>query len=335
MFLMSEYVVYVLISIILVVILLTVLILCRKKFNFKDIPDQSGKIIIVTGSTSGIGYETAKELAKKNAHVILAARNPKKAQTAIENIKKEYEKASLEFMQLDTSSLESVKEFAKNFAQSNRQIDALVLNAGIYKVPKREVSVDGNERQLATNYLGHFVLTGLLLPFIKNSEESRIVSVSSLSHSWTKIDQEDLNLEKSYKPTKAYAQSKLALLMFSYELARKLNEKDLKIKSIAVHPGIAVTGITRFGDTSKKLTQKIWNLGFMIVGQSQKKGSLPTLYGVTSNEVISGAYYGPDMLFGSKGYPVKVSSSRYSKNINEAKKLWEKTEKITGFKYDF
>lgn len=321
-------------SVLLVLIIVIILICTRKKYNFNSIPDMSGKTVVVTGSTSGIGYETAKELAKRNAYVILASRNEKKGADTIAKIKEEYPNALVEFIKLDTSSLESVKNFKDEICKRNILIDSLVLNAGIYKVPKRELSIDGNERQLATNYLGHFALVSHLLPYVKNEDSSSIVSVSSLSHSWSKLNLEDLNLTNSYKPTKAYAQSKLALLMFSYELQRRLENKGLNIRSIAVHPGISKTGIVRFGDRGTKFSQKLWSLGFSIVGQSQKKGALPTIYAVCESDAQAGKYYGPDMLFGSKGYPKLVHSSKYSKRIKEASILWEKSEELTNLKFD-
>lgn len=299
-----------------------------------NIPSQSGKTAIVTGATSGLGYETALALAKADAQVILAARNEEKAGNTISHILKEYPQAKLRFMQIDTSSLSSVRSFAEQWRSENKKIDMLILNAGISNVPAREVTADGFERQLATNYLGHFALTGLLLPYVKQEKDSRIVLVSSLSHKRTQLHFDDLQLEKAYNPMVAYSQSKLAVLTFAFELAERMKESGSPISVIPAHPGVAATGITRGGDRVKPIIQKITKRMFGLVGQTAAEGALPIIYAAASPDAQSGVFYGPDGRGERKGSPAPASFAPYAADRKIAGRLWTASEKLTGVHYE-
>lgn len=298
-----------------------------------NIPSQKGRIAIVTGATSGLGYETALALAKADAQVILAARNEEKANNTISHILKEYPQAKLKFMHIDTSSLSSVRSFAEQWYKENKRIDMLILNAGISNVPAREVTADGFERQFATNYLGHFALTGLLLPYMKEEKGSRIVFVSSLSHKRTQLRFDDLQLEKAYSPMIAYSQSKLAVLTFAFQLAARLKENGSPVSVIPAHPGVASTGITRGGDRVKPIIQKITKRMFGLVGQSAADGALPILYAATSPNAENGVFYGPDGKGERKGSPAPADFAPYAADRKIAGRLWNVSEELTGVHY--
>lgn len=299
-----------------------------------NIPSQKGRTAIVTGATSGLGYETALALAKADAQVILAARNEKKASNTISDILNEYPQAKLKYMQIDTSSLSSVRSFAEQWRRENKGIDMLILNAGISNVPAREVTEDGFERQFATNYLGHFALTGLLLPYVKQEKGSRIVFVSSLSHKRTQLNFDDLQLEKAYNPMVAYSQSKLALLTFALELSKRMNESGSPVSVIPVHPGVAATGITRGGDRIKPIIQKITKRMFGLVGQSAAEGALPSIFAAASPDAQNGVFYGPDGRGERKGNPAPAIVAPYADDREIAGRLWTASEKLTGVHYE-
>ncbi len=296
----------------------------EKKWTSNDIPNQSEKTIIVTGANSGIGYEVSRILALKGAHIIMACRNLKKANEAYNQILLENNNVSIEVMQLDLSNLDSIKKFTEDFSKKNQSLHILCNNAGVM-MPPYQKTVDGFELQFGTNHLGHFALTGLLLDTLMKTENSRIVTQSSFVHSMGKINFNDLNWETKYKKRKSYAQSKLANLLFAYELQRRLSAKNSDVLSIACHPGWSRTNLQRY-------TALFRSLKFL--SQKPEIGALPMLYAATSIDAEGGAYYGPDGTFGWKGYPKKVKSSEKSYNEEDAKKLWEISEKLTGITYN-
>ena len=293
----------------------------KVKWISEDIPDQIGKIAIVTGANSGLGFEVTKVLTRKGAHVIMGCRNLVKAGEARSQIISEEGNISLEIIQLDLSDLTSVKEFAKRFSEKHQRLDILCNNAGIMMTPYGK-TVDGFELQLGTNHFGHFALTGLLIEKLINTENSRIVTMSSFGHKRGEMDFDDLNWEKSYKRVGAYGRSKLANLLFAYELQRRLEVKGSKTISLASHPGWTRTNLQKNVAIFRALNN--------VFSQKPEMGALPMLYAATALEAKGGDYYGPDGRLGWKGYPKKVESNEDSHNIEDAKKLWEISEKLTG-----
>jgi NAD(P)-dependent dehydrogenase (short-subunit alcohol dehydrogenase family) len=295
----------------------------QNKWDSENIKDQSGKVAIVTGSSSGIGFEAARVLANKNATVIFAVRNLEKGANALEKIKSENKKADVAVMELDLANLASVKQFADSFKESYTRLDLLINNAGVM-VPPYSKTADGFELQFGTNHLGHFALTGRLLDLVmKNTEGSRIVNVSSNAHKMGRIDFDDLNWEKrKYSPWKAYGASKIANLYFTYELQRRLENGKTGVTVVTAHPGWTATELQRNSGTAS-----FFNRFF---AQGIDMGALPTLYGAVAEDVKSGDYYGPGGFMEMKGYPKKTASNTLSHDKDIARKLWEVSEKLTG-----
>ncbi|MFK7799934.1 MAG: oxidoreductase [Aureispira sp.] len=301
------------------------------KFDFQTIPSQKGRVAIVTGSNVGLGYETALGLIKKEVKVILACRNAAKAAQAKEDLLKEVPQAIIEIILIDLSSLNSVRNFATSFLEQHDRLDLLINNAGLLMTKYVETE-DGLELQLATNYLGHFLLTGLLLPTLLKTEDSRIVSLASLAHRQGVINFDDLQGKKKFSGFKAYAQSKLACLMYGYELQRRLDAAghQQNIYTIA-HPGVSVTSV---GRNLPKLAQWLTTIFEPIFTHKPDKGALPTLWAALG-PAEGGDYYGPTRWMQIKGSPGKVGSTKRSKDKATAKRLWEVSEELTGFKYSF
>ncbi len=294
------------------------------KWNAKDIPNQEGKVIIITGANSGIGYEAARALAAKGGTIIMACRSQDKAEQAAEQIRAETPQAELNLMPLNLADLSSVREFAAAFQAAYDKLDILINNAGVMAVPYRKTA-DGFEMHIGTNHLGHFLLTGLLLDTLKNTPDSRVVSLSSFVHYMGRINFNDLQSEKSYQKWFAYAQSKLANLLFAYQLQRKL-AKDLGNPiSVAAHPGYSSTNLQRHSGLFSRLNN--------VVAQSQEMGVLPTLYAATYPGVKGGDFIGPDGLFEMAGHPKVTRSNKASYNEETARKLWEVSEELTGISY--
>ncbi|MFO8001149.1 MAG: oxidoreductase [Marinilabilia sp.] len=296
-----------------------------KKWTEEDIPSQAGKLAIVTGANSGIGYETALELAKKEATVVLACRTLTKAEATISKILQISPSAKLEPMEIDLASLASVKRFAQTFQEQFDQLDLLINNAGIM-MPPYQVTEDGFENQLATNYIGHFALTGLLLPLLTKTPASRVVSLSSLAHKWSEIQFDDLQFKKGYNKKKAYGQSKRACLIFAYELQHRLAEAGHDTISLAAHPGVSKTNLDRY------FPAFIRPLGTLFL-QNQRKGALPTLFAATAKELKGGEYIGPDGFQEMRGSPKIVDSDEASKDKNLAERLWKVSEEMTDVFY--
>jgi NAD(P)-dependent dehydrogenase (short-subunit alcohol dehydrogenase family) len=294
-------------------------------WNISEAANQSKRIAIVTGANIGLGYDTALALAGKGCKVVLACRNLEKAKTAREQILSLQPKASIECLELDLASLKSVRMFAQAFCGSHKKLDLLINNAGIM-MPPYSLSEDGFESQLAANYLGHFALTGLLLPLLSRTAGSRVVSLSSLAHSWVEMRFDDLNFKLGYSKRAAYGQSKLACLMFAYELNRRLQKAGIKTLSVAAHPGVAVTNLAQH-------FPRFLTLFFPLVGQSAASGALPTLYAALGADVEGGDYCGPRSMRQMRGAPVKVGSNRASNDQAAAKRLWQISEALTGVSF--
>ncbi|MGH7268851.1 MAG: oxidoreductase, partial [Polyangiaceae bacterium] len=265
------------------------------KWTTGSVPDLSGKTFIVTGANSGIGYEAALALAQKRASVVLACRNLEKGQAAMVAIRAVAPEAKLELSQLDLGSLRSVRTFAEGFLSAHERLDVLVNNAGIMAIPRRQTE-DGFEMQWGTNHLGHFALTGLLIGRIIGSAPARVVNVSSMAHTMGSFDWDDLQLERSYAKWPAYGRSKLANLLFTNELARRLEGRAGGVVAVACHPGYAATNLQSVGPemTGSTIGKLLMAAGNSIIAQSARKGALPTLYAATAPDVRGGDFIGPD-----------------------------------------
>lgn len=294
------------------------------KWTADNIPDLNGKIAIVTGANSGIGYETARALARKGATVILACRNNQKGEAAILQILQEYPAAKVELIQLDLSDLASIRRFTDEFADRHKRLDILINNAGIMMSPFGRTA-DGFELQFGTNHLGHFALTGLLLEDLTHTPQARVVTVSSWGHRFGKIDFDNLNAEQGYDPGAAYGQSKLANLLFTYELQRRFENTGLDTIAAATHPGWTATNLPVHSPMVHRLTP--------LIGQPAHMGALPSLHAATAPDVQGGDYYGPGSWLGARGYPIKVQSSDSSYDIDVAARLWSISEQLTGIEY--
>ena len=297
-----------------------------------DMPDLTGKVIIVTGANSGIGFEAAKEFARKGAQTILACRSLDKAQAAQDEIQAEIPGAPAEIMQLDLASLDSVRQFAAAFKAKYDRLDVLVNNAGIMMVPYGTTE-DGFERQFGTNHLGHFDLTGVLLDLILGTPGARVVNVSSNAHHRGTMDFDNLMFEDGagYSPMGAYGRSKLANLLFTYELQRRFDAAGANALSVAAHPGISRTNLT--GHMEDRWYFKLFTPLMPWLLQSAAMGALPTLRAAVDPNVTGGQYFGPDGAREQRGYPVQVESNGVSHNEADARRLWQVSEQLTGVVY--
>jgi len=296
-----------------------------KKWTLDSMTDQSGRIAIVTGANTGIGFETAAALAAKNATVVLACRNRQKAEDAMEKIRERTPNSKLEFIELDLASLASVERFAETFRASHDRLDLLINNAGVM-IPPFGKTEDGFELQFGCNHLGHFALTGRLLDLIEATPDSRVVTVSSMAHRQGKMDFDNLNAEKGYRAMPAYGQSKLANLLFTFELQKRLEERGSQVLATASHPGWTGTDLQRHSGLFRFLNT--------FFAQTPPMGALPTLRAATDSEAESGDYFGPKGFYEMRGYPVKVGTTPAAKNELDARRLWEVSEKLTGVSFD-
>lgn len=300
-------------------------------WNPADIPDHSGRVAVITGGGAGLGYETALALAGRGAHVVLAVRDTTKGKEATEQIITAYPHATVTVQELDLASQQSVRDAAAALVSTFPRIDLLINNAGVMFPPKT-ITEDGFELQFATNHLGHFALTGLLLPRLRSVEGSRVVTVSSTAHKIrARINFQDLQSETQYSPGAAYAQSKLANLLFTYELNNRLTADDTTTTiAVAAHPGGANTNLTRHTPAKMRWAQ---GLVARLIFQSADMGALPTLRAATDPAVQGGQYYGPDGFMQQRGYPVQVKSSPKSHEQNLQKRLWTVSEELTKTVY--
>ncbi len=300
-----------------------------------DIPDQTARTIVITGANSGIGLEAAKALAGAGAHVVLACRDPRRGDAALGAVRAAHPQASISCLPLDLASLASVRDFAKAFADRHARLDVLVNNAGVMAIPRR-TTADGFEMQLGTNHLGHFALTGLLLPSLLAAVGSRVVTVSSTAHRGGRMRWDDLQGEQRYTRWSAYGQSKLANLLFCYELDRRAAAAGHPLLAAACHPGWSATELQYAGarmDGSRWMESAASALN-RLFAQEARMGALPTVFAATAPEVRSGDYIGPDRFFETWGHPKKVSSSARSRDREAARRLWDISEALTGVRYE-
>lgn len=304
----------------------------------KDISSMEGKVVIVTGGNSGIGLETSKELARAGATVIIAANREDKGHAAVAEIKKQYKDAHIFYEKLDLGSLASITSFSNKMMQEHRTIDVLINNAGLSAIQKRMETHDGHELTFGVNYLGHFALTAQLFPLLLRGRDPRIIFVSSLEHHRGKIQFNDIELQKKYSALDAYAQSKLAMLVFALELHRRCLTSGINIKVIPVHPGATNTHIF---DKGPRLSGKYLHpiplvKRFLLksLGQKAQTGALPLLFAATSIEARSGIYYGPDGPSELWGNPTEVKIAVQAANLHAGEKLWDVSEKLTKINFD-
>ncbi len=302
----------------------------NEKWTTENIPDLSGKTIIVTGGNSGLGYESVKAFVEKGANVILASRSIEKGINARAEIEKIKITGSIDVMELDLQDFESIKTFVSKFKLKYSKLDILLNNAGIMTTPYFKTK-SGFEGQIGTNHFGHFKLTGLLLDWILKTPKSRIVNVSSMAHKQGVMNFNNLMFENenSYTPMKSYGQSKLANLLFTYELQRLLEANNSDCIAVAAHPGVANTNLAHYLE-KKFLFKVIAPLAFLLI-QKAEMGALPQIRACTDIEVKGAEYYGPKRRMG--GYPVLNKSNEASHNQDDAKKLWDISVALTGEKY--
>jgi len=299
-------------------------------FNIDLLDSQKGKIAIVTGANSGLGKEITIGLVKLNVKVIMACRNIKKAETTKLDILKTVPTADIEIMELDLNSLTSVRSFAKSFCNKYQQLNFLIENAGIM-IPPFTKTIDGFESQLGVNYLSHFLLTNLLMPVLNKTTSARIATTSSIAHENGCIDFDNLNSETSYAKMGAYRQSKLACLIFAYELQRRLDQAGSHVIAISSHPGVSKTNLFY---NLPKFVQILTTPLLPFLTHSPKKAALPMLYAVLDDDVTGGDYFGPTGFKGMIGKPGKVNPEPHALDKAIAKRLWAVSEKLTGEKFD-
>jgi NAD(P)-dependent dehydrogenase (short-subunit alcohol dehydrogenase family) len=305
------------------------------KWTVDNIPNQSGRVVLVTGANSGLGYETALAMARKGAHVIMAVRTLRRGEDARSQIVGQVPHADLKVMALDLSSLESVRRFAAAFRAEYQRLDLLFNNAGVMAPPYSKTA-DGFEMQLGVNHLGHFALTGLLLDLLLATAGSRIINVTSTAHYFGKMNFDDLHSERSYSRYGAYGQSKLANMLFTMALQRRLSKAGAGTISVAAQPGLAYTNLqsnttSATGSLSERL---MYGVLMPTLSQSQAMGTLPQLYAATAPDVNGCDYFGPEFMR-VRGYPVKEQGHVRAYNEADAERLWDISEQLTGVVYDF
>lgn len=303
-------------------------------WQLADLAPQEGRTVVITGGNSGIGFEAAKALAHRGARVIIACRDVNKARDACAQIAADETAADIEAVTLDLGSLKSVRNCADDLQQRCERLDVLINNAGVMAIPRRKTD-DGFEMQFGINHLGHFALTALVYPMLQSTPGARVVTVSSLAHLMGFINFANLHGRVFYEPWMAYAQSKLANLLFAYELDRRLRAAEVDILSVACHPGIASTNLGYAGPRmlGSPLGETLVQLYTSIVAQSAADGALPTLYAGFASDVQGGDYIGPDGIGEMRGSPRKISSSFMSRSQSIARQLWRVSEQETGVRF--
>ena len=307
-----------------------------RKWSEADIPDLSGQRILVTGGASGIGFEAARALAQHGAEVLLVDRNEQAGHAALARIRALKPDARLAFLPLDLSHLQAVKDFAAALIAEGKPLDVLINNAGIQPIAERRVSADGFELTFAIGHLGHFTLTALLWPLLEAAPAPRVVTVSSMVHGQGRLDWDDLQMTGGYSSQRAYNQTKLANLLFARELQRRIDQAGSRVRSIAVHPGVAQTSIGanrkqlgrfRLGDY---LVSLVLSVVMPFLGQPAAAGALPTMYAAAAPEAKGGGFYGPDGFGEMKGAPKPATIKPVGQDMNAGARLWRVTAQLAG-----
>jgi len=304
-------------------------------WNKHEIPTADNKTAVITGANRGLGFEVTKELVNHNCSVIMACRNLEKAEKAKSKIVNGSPGADIELIQLNLADLNSIREFNDQFAENYSNVDFLVNNAGIFHAPQME-SEDGYEMHLAVNHLGHFLLTNHLFKYLKQAEQSRIVTVTSIGYRFGELHFDDINLREDYTRTKGYAQSKLANLMFAIELQRRIDANQItNVKSIATHPGVSKTNIYKTGPHLHAYS--LWNWFYypfyFLFSQSPEKGALSILRAIFDDNLVGGEFIGPKGMFGIRGRPEILQPQSKAIDTENAKKLWDLSEELTKIKF--
>ena len=305
------------------------------RWTAAEIPPLNGRRALVTGANSGLGFQTALELARHGASVVMASRDRGRGEQALSQLRALVPAAEASLMLLDLADLSSVQRCAEAYAVDHDGLDLLVNNAGVMAIPRRKTA-DGFEMQFGTNHLGHFALTGRLLPLLAARPGARVVTVSSNGHRMGRIDFDDLQHERDYRPWGVYGQSKLANLLFAFELQRRADAAGLPLISVAAHPGFAATNLIASGPlrTTNSVGRAVMGVVERVIAQPDTQGVLPQLYAATAPNVTGGTYVGPDGFAGQRGYPRQVGSSQRARDEEVARRLWEVSEQLTGVHYD-
>ncbi len=298
------------------------------RWTTNDIPPQRGRSVVVTG-TGGLGFQDALALARAGAEVIIAGRNPSKGAAAVAAIRKEVSNADVRFEAVDLASLSSIAAFGERLRTDRTSLDLLINNAAVMTPPRRKVTADGFELQFGTNYLGHFALTAQLLPLLRKGTQPRVVNVSSIAARNGRINFEDLQSNAGYRPLPVYSDSKLASLMFALELQRRSDAAGWGLTSIAAHPGISRTDLVPNGAGRFSIFGLVRTLLWFLF-QPAAQGALPTLFAATSPQARAGAYYGPDKLNETRGYPTVAKIPQQALDVEAARQLWDVSAKLTG-----
>ena len=297
------------------------------RWTAAQVGDQSGRGFVVTGANSGLGFETARQLAAHGAHVVLAGRSGEKGRAAVARIKAGNPGALVEFRLLDLADLDSVRDFAGTLQRDAVALDVLVNNAGVM-FPPRLLTCQGFESQFATNHLGPFALTGLLFDTIRRGEDARVVTVSSLEHKGGSIHFDDLTGARSYSPRSFYRQSKFANVLFALELDRRVRAAGIPVRSVLAHPGWSATNLQTSAPTG--VMKQLLRIGNRVLAQSAESGALCQLYAAVDPGAESGSFYGPDGLGEWRGHPTRVRPAPSAQDVETARRLWELSEELTG-----
>lgn len=307
----------------------------RSSWSADDVPDLTGTRILITGGNSGIGLEAARLFAGHGADVVIACRNLDKGRGAVAEIRRTTSNGDVELLELDLADLANVANAAEDFLDRHGSLDVLVNNAGVMALPYR-ATVDGFEMQFGTNHLGHFALTGQLLPALAAAGAARVVTISSIMHKTGRMDFDNLDASRGYSKWPAYSMSKLANLQFTFELQRRAEQAGLPLIAVAAHPGYTSTNLQGAGPkmAGTSVAQYAWAAVNAVVGQSPARGALPTVYAATAGDVAGGDYIGPRGLAELRGLPVKVGATRAARDPRQAKRLWTVSEELTGVTYE-
>lgn len=305
-----------------------------EKWNYDNIPDQSGRVVLVTGGNRGLGFHTCRGLAAKGAQVLLACRSTQKGEQAAAAIRQELPQADVTVVELDLADLGSVQACAETVHRGWARLDLLINNAGVMAIPRQETA-QGFEMQFGVNHLGHFALTGQLLPLLLKTPASRVVHVSSGAHRFGHLNFDDLQSQQKYRRFGAYSQSKLANLLFAYELHRKLARMGAATLSVAAHPGYSATNLQAVGPRARgsALEMQLWRILNVLLAQSAEQGALPQLFAATAAEVNGGDYIGPDGWLSVRGYPQKELAKETAYEEETAQRLWKVSMELSGETY--